>query len=221
LLEAGLLHGGALTVTGRSIAEEASRDRSAGPGGGAASGQPIKATGGLVVLKGNLAPEGCVVKSPATPLEHTGPARVFDSEEAAFAAVEAGTIRAGDVVVIRYEGPAAPRHREMLAVTAALVGAGLGDSVALLNRRPLLGCHARADGGHVAPRRRAAARLPRCAKAIASPVDITARELRLDVADNELQRRLTEWAPPAPVRVRRHGQVRPLVSSASEGAVTG
>src|ERR1700734_3276841 len=133
--KAGLLHADALTVSGKSIGDEAKAATEA-----AAQevvrplDRPIKMTGGLVILKGNLAPEGCVVKVAGHEhLHHRGPARVFDSEEAAFAAVQQGRIRVGDVVVIRYEGPrGGPGMREMLGVTAALVGAGLGDSVALL-----------------------------------------------------------------------------------------
>ena len=110
--------------------------------------KPLKATGGLVILKGNLAPEGCVVKVAGHErMIHRGPARVFDREEDAFPAVQAGEIKAGDVVVIRYEGPkGGPGMREMLGVTAALVGAGLGRFGRAVDRRPLLGCDARLDG---------------------------------------------------------------------------
>jgi dihydroxy-acid dehydratase len=158
-----------------------------------------------------------------TRLEHTGPARVFDSEEAAFAAVGAGTIRAGDVVVIRYEGPAGgPGMREMLAVTAALVGAGLGDSVALLTDGRFSGATRGLMAGHVAPE--AARGGPIAAVCDGDPItiDIAGRELRLGVADAEVQRRLAGWAPPAPAFTSGvMAKYARLVSSASEGAVTG
>src|SRR5262249_42514947 len=135
MLEAGLLHGACPTVTGRSLAEEAARaQETAKQQVVRALHAPLKVSGGLVILKGNVAPEGCVVKVAGHNLTHfRGPASVFDSEEAAFQAIERQAIGAGDVVVIRYEGPrGGPGMREMLAVTAALVGMGLGDSVALL-----------------------------------------------------------------------------------------
>jgi dihydroxy-acid dehydratase len=225
LLDGGLLHGGAITVTGRTIAEEASAATEA-PGQDVVRplDRPIKPTGGLVILKGNLAPEGCVVKVAGyTRLEHTGPARVFDSEEAAFAAVEAGAIRAGDVVVIRYEGPAGgPGMREMLAVTAALVGAGLGDTVALLTDGRFSGATRGLMAGHVAPE--AARRGPIAAVRDGDRIvfDIAARRLQLDVPDGELERRLAAWAPPAPAFTSGvMAKYARLVSSASEGAVTG
>src|SRR5208337_2461729 len=134
LKQAGVLHSECMTVTTKTIGEEASAAVET-PGQEVVHPLdcPIKPTGGLVILKGNLAPEGCVVKVAGHEhLRHRGPARVFDSEEAAFAAVQEGRIRAGDALVIRYEGPrGGPGMREMLGVTAALVGAGLGDSVAL------------------------------------------------------------------------------------------
>ena len=225
LLDGGLLHGGAITVTGRTIAEEASAATEA-PGQDVVRplDRPIKPTGGLVILKGNLAPEGCVVKVAGyTRLEHAGPARVFDSEEAAFAAVEAGAIRAGDVVVIRYEGPAGgPGMREMLAVTAALVGAGLGDSVALLTDGRFSGATRGLMAGHVAPE--AARRGPIAAVRDGDRIvfDIAARRLQLDVPAGDIERRLAAWAPPAPAFTSGvMAKYARLVSSASEGAVTG
>ncbi len=152
--DAGLLHGSALTVSGKSIAEEAqAATETAAQEVVRPLDRPIKPTGGLVILKGNLAPEGCVVKVAGHEhLHHRGPARVFDSEEAAFAAVQQGRIRAGDVLVIRYEGPrGGPGMREMLGVTAALVGAGLGDSVALLTDGRFSGATHGLMAGHVAP----------------------------------------------------------------------
>jgi dihydroxy-acid dehydratase len=225
LLEGGLLHGDAMTVTGRTLAEEAAEARET-PGQDVVRplASPIKSTGGLVILKGNLAPEGCVVKVAGyTRLMHAGPARVFDSEEAAFAAVEAGAIRAGDVVVIRYEGPAGgPGMREMLAVTAALVGAGLGDAVALLTDGRFSGATRGLMAGHVAPE--AARRGPIAAVRDGDRIvfDIAARRLQLDVPADEIDRRLGAWTPPAPVFTSGvMAKYARLVSSASEGAVTG
>jgi dihydroxy-acid dehydratase len=225
LLEGGLLHGGAITVTGRTIAEEASAAPET-PGQEVVRplARPLKPTGGLVILKGNLAPDGCVVKVAGhTRLEHTGPARVFDGEEAAFAAVEAGAIRAGDVVVIRYEGPAGgPGMREMLAVTAALVGAGLGDSVALLTDGRFSGATRGLMAGHVAPEAARGGPIAAVRDGDRITVDIIARELRLGVADDELQRRLAAWTPPGPAFATGvMAKYARLVSSASEGAVTG
>jgi dihydroxy-acid dehydratase len=225
LLEGGLLHGEALTVTGRSIGEEAAAATET-PGQDVVRplATPIKPTGGLVILKGNLAPEGCVVKVAGyTRLSHTGPARVFDSEEAAFAAVEAGGIRPGDVVVIRYEGPAGgPGMREMLAVTAALVGAGLGDSVALLTDGRFSGATRGLMAGHVAPEAARGGPIAAVREGDRISFDITARSLRFDVSDDELQRRLAVWTPPAPAFTSGvMAKYARLVSSASEGAVTG
>ena len=154
LLEAGILRGDSITVSGRSIGEEANSANEA-PGQEVVRklNAPLKPTGGLVILKGNLAPEGCVIKVAGHNFQNfSGPARVFDNEEASFEAVENGTIKAGDVVVIRYEGPkGGPGMREMLAVTAALVGAGLGDSVALLTDGRFSGATHGFMAGHVAP----------------------------------------------------------------------
>jgi dihydroxy-acid dehydratase len=168
LLEAGLLRGDSITVTGRTIAEEASAAKEA-PGQQVVRklNAPLKPTGGLVILKGNLAPDGCVVKVAGHNIQNfRGTARVFDSEEAAFQAVENRSVKAGDVMVIRYEGPkGGPGMREMLAVTAALVGAGLGDSVALLTDGRFSGATHGLMAGHVAPE--AARRYHRVRSAIA------------------------------------------------------
>jgi dihydroxy-acid dehydratase len=225
LLDGGLLHGGAITVTGRTIADEASTAVEA-PGQDVVRplDRPIKPTGGLVILKGNLAPEGCVVKVAGyTRLEHAGPARVFDSEEAAFAAVEAGAIRAGDVVVIRYEGPAGgPGMREMLAVTAALVGAGLGDSVALLTDGRFSGATRGLMAGHVAPEAARGGPIAAVRDGDRIVFDIAARRLQLDVPGAEIERRLAAWTSPAPAFTSGvMAKYARLVSSASEGAVTG
>jgi dihydroxy-acid dehydratase len=225
LLEGGLLHGGALTVSGRTLAEEAAA-ASETPGQEVVRpiADAIKPTGGLVILKGNLAPEGCVVKVAGyTRLAHSGPARVFDTEEAAFTAVEQGAIRAGDVVVIRYEGPAGgPGMREMLAVTAALVGAGLGDSVALLTDGRFSGATRGLMAGHVAPEAARGGPIAAVRDGDRITFDITARELRLHVPDDELGARLAGWVPPAPAFATGvMAKYARLVSSASQGAVTG
>src|SRR2546428_3138060 len=154
LLDAGLLDGDALTVTGKTMAEEAAqaketpRQEVIRP-----LSNPLKKSGGIAILRGNLAPEGAVVKLAGHErLRHRGPARVFDNEEDAFDAIRRKTINAGDVIVIRYEGPmGGPGMREMLAVTAALVGAGVGEAVALITDRRLSGAPHGVMGGHVAP----------------------------------------------------------------------
>ena len=224
LLEAGLLRGDAITVTGRTLAEEAATAKET-PAQQVVRklDAPLKSTGGLVILKGNLAPEGCVVKVAGHNLQNfRGPARVFDSEEAAFTAVDEGVIKAGDVVVIRYEGPkGGPGMREMLAVTAALVGAGLGDSVALLTDGRFSGATHGLMAGHVAPE--AASGGPIAAIAEGDPIvfDIPSRKLNVELTAAEIQNRLAAWKPPAP---RYSSGVMAkyalLVSSSSLGAVT-
>jgi len=224
LLDAKILLGQAITVTGRTLGEEAASAKEA-PNQEVVRklDTPLKPTGGLVILKGNLAPEGCVVKVAGHNLQNfRGPARVFESEEAAFAAVESGLIRPGDVVVIRYEGPkGGPGMREMLAVTAALVGAGLGDSVALLTDGRFSGATHGLMAGHVAPE--AANRGPIAAVTDGDTIifDIPNRQLNVEISVSELQRRLSLWRPPAP---RFFSGVMAkyalLVSSASLGAIT-
>ena len=186
---------------------------------------PLTPTGGLVILKGNLAPDGCVVKVAGhAPAEHRGPARVFDSEEAAFAAVQEGRIRAGDVVVIRYEGPrGGPGMREMLAVTAAIVGAGLGESVALVTDGRFSGATRGMMAGHVAPE--AARGGPIAAVRDGDPIvfDERNRSLRLDLpdADAVIAARLADWREPeAQFAGGVMAKYARLVSSAASGAVT-
>lgn len=225
LLEAGVLHGDARTVTGRTIAEEAADAKET-------SGQevvrtvtnPLKKRGGMAILRGNLAPEGCVVKLAGHErLQHRGPARVFDSEEEAFDAVRRGAIKPGDVLVIRYEGPmGGPGMREMLAVTAALVGAGLGDSVALITDGRFSGATHGLMVAHVAPE--AAKGGPIAAVRDGDPIVIDVQHRRLDaeVCEQELQARLARWTPPAPRYAwGAMAKYARLVSSASMGAVTG
>jgi len=223
LKDAGLLHADCATVTGRTIGAEADAARET-PGQQVVRplSAPLKPNGGLVILKGNLASEGCVVKIAGyNRLEHRGPARVFESEEDAFAAVQAGKIRSGDVVVIRYEGPrGGPGMREMLGVTAAIVGAGLGESVALLTDGRFSGGTHGLMAGHVAPE--AARRGPIAALRDGDTIvfDIPGRQLRVELSDAEIQSRLASWQPPKP---RYSGGVMGRyarnVSSASQGAV--
>jgi len=186
-------------------------------------GRPLKASGGIAVLRGNLAPEGCVVKLVGHErLLHRGPARVFDSEEACFEAVAANAISAGDVVVIRYEGPAGgPGMREMLHVTAALVGAGLGDSIALVTDGRFSGATHGLMVGHVAPEAWRGGPLAALEEGDVVVVDVDGRELRVELPAGELERRLEEWLPPAPRYASGVlAKYAALVSSASEGAVT-
>ncbi len=224
LLDAGVLHADQPTVTGRTIGEEAKQAQET-PGQQVLRplSNPIKATGGLVILKGNLAPEGCVVKMAGhTMMSFKGRAKVFEREEDAFAAVKAGQIKAGDVVVIRYEGPAGgPGMREMLGVTAAIVGAGLGDSVALLTDGRFSGATHGLMAGHVAPE--AAKKGPIAALKNGDSIvfDVAARKLSVELTQKEIKARLSKWKPPVPrYRAGVMAKYARHVSSASEGAVT-
>jgi dihydroxy-acid dehydratase len=224
LLEAGLLHSDCITVTGRSIGELA-RDATETPGQEVIRplSNPLKPTGGLVILRGNLAPDGCVVKVAGHErMTHRGPARVFDCEELAFEAVKSGAIRPGDVLVIRYEGPkGGPGMREMLGVTGAIHGAGLGESVALLTDGRFSGATHGLMAGHVAPE--AAARGPIAAVREGDMIrfDIQARRLDVEIDANEIQSRLEKWvAPPERYSSGVMAKYAKLVSSASLGAVT-
>ncbi|MEJ7819573.1 MAG: dihydroxy-acid dehydratase [Rubrobacteraceae bacterium] len=224
LLGAGLLDGDQLTPTGKTIAEEVeSAEETSGQEVIVSVHAPLKKTGGLVILRGNLAPEGCVVKVAGyTRLAHTGPARVFDGEEAAMEVVQSGGIEAGDVVVIRYEGPkGGPGMREMLGVTAALVGAGLGESVALLTDGRFSGATRGLMAGHVAPE--AAHRGPIAAVREGDTItlDIENRTLSVDLTDEAVEARLEDWTEPQPrYPTGVFAKYAALVSSASEGAVT-
>ncbi|MBX3348239.1 MAG: dihydroxy-acid dehydratase [Nitrospira sp.] len=224
LLDAGLLHGNQPTVTGRTIGEEASQAREA-------SGQqvlrplthPIKPTGGLVILKGNLAPEGCVVKVAGHSMtKFQGPAKVYDQEEDAFVAVNAGQIKAGDVVVIRYEGPSGgPGMREMLGVTAAIVGAGLGDSVALLTDGRFSGATHGLMAGHVAPEAVKGGPIAAVKNGDIITFDIPKRRLDVKLSQREITARLKKVKRPTPRYTSGvMGKYARHVSSASEGAVT-
>ena len=224
LQEAGLLHDDALTVTGETIGAAArAAAETAGQEVVRPVSDPITPAGGLVILKGNLAPEGCVVKVAGhAPAAHRGPARVFDSEEAAFEAVERGAVRAGDVVVIRYEGPkGGPGMREMLAVTAAIVGAGLGESVALLTDGRFSGATRGMMAGHVAPEAAQGGPIAAVRDGDAILFDERGRKLQLEVDDAEIASRLAAWSPPAPRFTSGvMAKYARLVSSASTGAVT-
>jgi len=224
LLEAGLLRGDSITVTGRTLAQEAAGAKET-PAQEVVRklDSPLKPTGGLVILKGNLAPEGCVVKVAGHNLQKfRGPARVFENEEEAFTAVEKGVIKAGDVVVIRYEGPkGGPGMREMLAVTAALVGTGLGDSVALLTDGRFSGATHGLMAGHVAPEAANGGPIAAVKEGDIIVFDIPGRQLSVDLSIAEIERRLAAWTPPAPrYSTGVMAKYALLVSSSSLGAVT-
>jgi dihydroxy-acid dehydratase len=224
LLEAGLLHESEITVTGRTIGEEA-RGAQEAPGQQVVRPleAPLKKTGGLVILKGSLAPEGCVVKVAGHErLYHRGPARVFDCEEDAFRAVRGGEIRPGDVVVIRYEGPkGGPGMREMLGVTAAIVGEGLGEKVALLTDGRFSGATRGLMAGHVAPEAFVGGPIAVLRDGDTIVFDIERRRLDVELPEEEIRRRLASWTPPPPrYTTGVLAKYAKLVSSASEGAVT-
>lgn len=224
LLDGGLLHGEARTVTGRSLAEELADVRET-PGQQVVRplDDPLKPAGGLVILKGNLAPDGCVLKvSGHERAFHRGPARVFECEEDAFGAVQAGEIREGDVVVIRYEGPrGGPGMREMLGVTAALVGAGLGDTVALLTDGRFSGATRGLMVGHVAPEAAAGGPIAVVEEGDVIVFRVEERRLDLELPDLEIADRLRAWVPPPPpYETGVMAKYARLVGSAAEGAVT-
>jgi dihydroxy-acid dehydratase len=224
LAKAGLVHEQAPNVDGRTLGEIATAvvER---PGQEVVVPieTPLKPTGGLAVLRGNLAPEGCVVKLAGHErLLHRGPARVFDSEEACFAAVKARSLAPGDVVVIRYEGPAGgPGMREMLHVTAAIVGEGMGDEVALVTDGRFSGATHGLMVGHVSPEAVRGGPIAALQEGDVVVIDVAARELRVELSDDELATRLRDWtAPPPRYTEGVFAKYAALVSSASEGAVT-
>ena len=223
LLKAGLVHGDAPNVDGRSLAEVATAVvETPGQEVVVSIDTPLKPTGGLAILRGNLAPDGSVVKLAGHErLFHTGPARVFDSEEECFAAVKARRIQAGDVVVIRYEGPAGgPGMREMLHVTAALVGEGLGDSIALVTDGRFSGATHGLMVGHVAPEAAHGGPIAALRDGDVIELDVEARELRVLLGEDEIATRLRDVVAPPP-RYTKGVLARYAkgVSSASEGAV--
>ena len=225
LLDAGAVHGDVMTVTGRTLAQEAADAvETAGQEVIRPLDQPLKSTGGLVILRGNLAPEGCVVKVAGHErMTHRGPARVFDLEEDAMAAVTQRSIQAGDVMVIRYEGPkGGPGMREMLGVTAALVGAGLGDSVALLTDGRFSGATHGLMAGHVAPEAAVGGPIAALHEGDIITFNIAERRLDVELSESELQNRLSVWTPPAPhYATGAFAKYARLVSGAERGAVTG
>ena len=224
MLEAGLLKGDVITVTGKTLGQEADAAKEKPKQEVVRSAKdPLKPTGGLVILKGNLAPEGCVIKVAGhNVMNFRGAARVFDSEEAAFAEIDKNKIKAGDVIVIRYEGPkGGPGMREMLAVTAALVGAGLGDSVALLTDGRFSGATHGLMAGHVAPEAAHGGPIAAVADGDIIVFDIPNRALNVELTADQIKQRLVDWTPPAP-RFSNGVMAKYafLVSSASRGAVT-
>jgi len=225
LLDAGLLHGGCLTVTGRTLAENLRRVKPypAGQQIVRSLADPIKAESHLVVLYGNLAPEGAVAKiSGKEGLQFEGRARVFDSEEGTLQAILDGTVVAGDVVVVRYEGPrGGPGMREMLSPTAAIMGKGLGDRVALVTDGRFSGGSHGFVVGHVAPEAAVGGPLALVRDGDPISIDAVARTMTLHVADRELAKRRATWVPPArPAERGVLAKYAALVSSASLGAVT-
>jgi dihydroxy-acid dehydratase len=224
LLAAGLIDGSQMTPTGKTIAEEAARATET-PGQDVVKpvSNPIKKTGGLVILKGNLAPEGCVIKVAGMErTHHRGPARVFDCEEDAMRAVMSKRIKAGDVVVIRYEGPrGGPGMREMLGVTGALVGEGLAESVALLTDGRFSGGTHGFMVGHVAPEAARGGPIAAVADGDTVVFDIEKRRLDVELSDADMRKRLANWRAPEPrYKTGVFAKYAALVSSASEGAVT-
>jgi dihydroxy-acid dehydratase len=224
LIKGGKIDGTAPTVDGRTLAQIAADVKEA-------PGQkvivpietPLKETGGLAILRGNLSPEGSVVKLAGHErLLHRGPARIFDREEAAFAAVKAGAIVAGDVVVIRYEGPAGgPGMREMLHVTAALVGEGLGEDVALITDGRFSGATHGLMVGHVAPEAYRGGPIAALHEGDIIVLDVAKRELNVELTDDEIVGRMSSWRQPEPnYRTGVLAKYAALVSSASEGAIT-
>ncbi len=224
LLDAGLLHADELTVTGKTIGEEARGARET-PWQEVIRplNRPLKPTGGMVILRGNLAPDGCVAKVAGHErMVHRGPARVFNREEDTFTAVKSGKIKAGDVIVIRYEGPkGGPGMREMLGVTGALAGAGLLDSVALMTDGRFSGATHGLMVGHIAPEAAVGGPIAALRNGDIVVLDIKKRQLNVELSAAELKRRLRKWKPPAPrYKSGVMAKYARVVSSASEGAVT-
>ena len=224
LAEAKLLHTDSPTVSGKTIGEEAklAKETKGQPVVRGLS-EPIKASGGLVILKGNLAPDGCVLKLVGHKrASHRGPARVFDCEEDAFAAVQGKQIKAGDVVVIRYEGPhGGPGMREMLAVSAAIVGQGISDQVALITDGRFSGATYGFTIGHIAPEASKGGPIGAIREGDIISVDVAKRTLNVELSDEEIATRSKDWKPRAPrYATGALAKYAKLVSSAAEGAVT-
>jgi len=224
LMSGKYLHGSAKTVTGQTLSQEAeSAHETSGQEVIAPLDKPLKATGGLVILKGNLAPEGCVAKiSGHERLEHRGPARVFESEEDAMTAVTSKKIKAGDVVVIRNEGPkGGPGMREMLGVTAAIVGEGLGDSVALLTDGRFSGATRGLMAGHVSPEAALGGPIAGVRDGDMIHFDVRKQVLKVEVSNDVLRQRMAQWKAPQPrYATGVFAKYAALVASASQGAIT-
>ncbi len=224
MVEGGLVDGSAMTVTGRALGEEvASAAETPGQQVVATAERPFKASGGIKVLRGNLAPDGAVVKIAGhEPTRLVGRARVFDREEDAMHEVDARRIVAGDIVVIRYEGPkGGPGMREMLSVTAAIVGQGLGQSVALLTDGRFSGATRGLMLGHVSPEAYAGGPLAALRDGDEITIDVAARRVDVALSDAEIAERMRGWQPPAPrYTTGVFAKYAALVSSAAEGAVT-
>ena len=225
LLEAKAIDGSAQTVTGRTLAAEAADAKeTTGQEVVRPLGQPLKKSGGLVILHGSLAPDGSVMKISGTErMTHRGPARVFDNEEAAFDAVQRQTIKAGDVVVIRYEGPSGgPGMREMLGVTGAIVGAGLGETVALVTDGRFSGATRGFCVGHIAPEASRGGPMAIVRDGDTIVIDVDKRKLDLEISEQTIAQRFAEWQCPKPRYTSGvFAKYVKLVSSASQGAVTG
>ena len=225
LAEAGLLHTDELTVTGKTIGVEANAaTETEGQQVVRPVDAPLKPTGGFAILRGNLAPDGCVIKLAGQDKTlHRGPARIFEREEDTFAAIKGGEIKPGDVIVIRYEGPTGgPGMREMLGVTAAIVGAGLSEDVALLTDGRFSGATHGFMICHVAPEAARGGTIAILQEGDEIVIDAKERRLDVQVSDAEIQARFAEWTPPEPRYARGvMAKYANSVSSASEGAVTG
>ena len=225
LLAAGLLHGGAMTVTGKTIAENIRATETIDDQPVVSSvDNPRSPTGGLAILRGNLAPEGAVIKVAGHQERlYEGPARVFDQEQAAFQAIQNREIKSGDIVVIRYEGPkGGPGMREMLAVTGALVGQGLGDDVALVTDGRFSGATHGPMVGHVAPEAAVGGPIALLKEGDIITLDIPGRKLNVKLTEEELTGRRSAWKPlPPNYTTGALAKYAKLVSSAAEGAVTG
>ena len=224
LSKAGLMHEDCMTITGKTIGENLAEVEDEADGKVIYSVPNAKSpTGGLVILKGNLAPEGCVMKVSSTQrLRHEGPARVYDGERAAFEAVTGGEIQPGDVLVLRYEGPkGGPGMQEMLSVTGAMMGTGIGEDILLMTDGRFSGASRGPIIGHVAPEAAVGGPIALVQDGDTIQMDVESRTLRVDISDQEIERRRAEWTPPE----SRHttgvlGKYAKLVSSASLGAVT-
>ena len=225
LIEAKAVNGSAPTITGRTLASEAADAvETKGQEVVRPLGQPLKSSGGLVILRGSLAPDGSVMKISGTERStHRGPARVFDSEEAAFDAVQRQTIKSGDVVVIRYEGPSGgPGMREMLGVTGAIVGAGLGETVALITDGRFSGATRGFCVGHIAPEAARGGPMAVVRDGDTIVIDVAQRKLDLEISEQEMAQRVAAWKAPTPRYTSGvFAKYVKLVSSASQGAVTG